>query len=252
MSRYFIEVAYKGTSFKGFQVQDNANTIQGEINKALHVLLKEEIETTTSSRTDAGVHAFQNFLHFDTAKELTARMHYNMNAILPNDIVLQALYRVGDQCHSRFDALSREYDYFIIQKKNPFLRDTSYFYPLPVDIGLMNEAAAMLLQTTDFTSFAKRHSDVNNFNCDLKSAKWTVNQQQQIVFHVESNRFLRGMVRGLVATQLLVGRKKISLSEFEQILFSHDCTHADFSAPGHGLFLSKVNYPSELTAFPLL
>ncbi len=252
MPRYFIEVGYKGTSFRGFQVQDNAHTIQGEINQALRILLKEEIETTTSSRTDAGVHANQNFLHFDTQHLITGRMLYNMNAILHRDIVVRAIYPVEHKNHARFDALSREYQYFIMQRKNPFLRETSYFYPLPLDIDRMNEGAAILLGTKDFSSFAKRHSDVNNFNCNLVAARWMVDEQDQIVFHVESNRFLRGMVRGLVGTQLLLGRNRISLDEFVQIIRSGDCTRADFSAPGHGLFLQKVNYPTQLTANPIL
>ncbi len=252
MSRYFIEVGYKGTAFKGFQIQENAQTIQGQINHALQTILKTEIETTTSSRTDAGVHAHQNFLHFDTDRILTANMLYNLNAVISQDIVVRSLYRVTEQAHARFDALSREYDYYIIQKKDPFLRETSHFYPLPVDIEIMNKAADILLQTTDFSSFAKRHSDVHNFNCSLKAARWIWNERNQLVFHVESNRFLRGMVRALVGTQLLLGRNKISFDEFQQIILSKDCTNADFSAPAHGLFLAKVNYPSELLAYPIL
>ena len=251
MPRYFIEVGYKGTSFRGFQIQDNAATIQGQINQALQTILKTSIETTTSSRTDAGVHAHQNFLHFDTECMLTANMLYNLNAVIAQDIVVRSLYQVADEAHARFDALSREYDYYIIQQKNPFLRETSHFYPLPVDIDLMNKAADVLLQTTDFSSFAKRHSDVNNFNCALKAARWTLNDRHQLVFHVESNRFLRGMVRALVGTQLLLGRNKISFDEFQQIILSKDCTNADFSAPAHGLFLAKVNYPEGLLAFPI-
>jgi len=251
MPRYFIEVSYKGTSFRGFQVQENAVTVQGELNKALATLFKSEIETTTSSRTDSGVHALQNFLHLDSLVAITPKMRYNLNAIISSNIVIQNVYEVPETAHSRFDAISREYLYYIRYHKDPFLLDTSYFYPYPLDIDLMNEAASLLLKTTDFSSFAKRHSDVSNHNCLLEEAIWTRDLHDQLVFKVISNRFLRGMVRALVATQILVGRKKVTLSELEDIIHAKNCTRADFSAPAHGLFLKKVNYPQRLLAKPI-
>lgn len=246
MPRYFVEVAYKGSGFSGFQEQENADTIQGEINKALGIYLKQTIETTSASRTDSGVHAYQNFLHVDVAEEISPRALYNLNAILPDQIVIRRLAVVPDQAHARFDAVAREYLYFIHQQKNPFQRETSHFYPMPLDIERMNASAKLLCDNLDFTSFSKRHTDVKNFNCTLETARWFWNDAQQLVFHVRANRFLRGMVRGLVGTQLLVGRGSMSLDQFADVIASKDCQKADFSAPAHGLFLSRIEYPAGL------
>jgi tRNA pseudouridine38-40 synthase len=241
MARYFIEVAYLGTSFNGFQIQDKQLTIQGEINRALSLVLKQEIQTTTSSRTDAGVHAYQNYLHFDTDKQITTKTIYSMNAIVHKDLVIKNIYIVESSNHSRFDATGRKYSYHVIQEKNPFLKETAYFFPFPIDVELMNEAAQLLIGKFDFTSFSKRNTDVNNYYCTIELAYWE-NQKHSLTFHIQSNRFLRGMVRAIVATLLQVGRKKISIQDFQSIIDSKDCTKADFSAEGCGLFLEEVKY----------
>jgi tRNA pseudouridine38-40 synthase len=241
MARYFIEVAYLGTSFNGFQIQGKQLTIQGEINRALSLVLKQEIQTTTSSRTDAGVHAYQNFLHFDTEKRITTKTIYSMNAIVHKDLVIKNIYIVEPNNHSRFDATGRKYSYHVIQEKNPFLKETAYFFPFPIDVELMNEAAQLLIGKFDFTSFSKRNTDVNNYYCTIELAYWE-NQKNSLTFHIQSNRFLRGMVRAIVATLLQVGRKKISIQDFQSIIDSKDCTKADFSAEGCGLFLEEVKY----------
>jgi tRNA pseudouridine38-40 synthase len=245
MPRYFIEVAYKGTHFKGFQSQIAVNSIQGEINKALQTLFKIPIATTTSSRTDAGVHALQNFLHFDTDIQLPSSFIYNLNSIISQDILIKTIKPVQDQAHARFDAIMRKYAYHIIPYKNPFLRETAYFLPFNLDIGLMNEAAQRLLHYTSFESFSKRNTDVKNFNCKITTSHFDINENEMI-YHVASNRFLRGMVRALVGTLILVGRKKISIPAFEEIICKKDCTYADFSAPAHGLFLENVSYPDSI------
>ena len=242
MSRYFIEVAYKGTHFKGFQSQIEVNSIQGEINKALQILFKTPVATTTSSRTDAGVHALQNYLHFDTNSILPSSLIYNLNSIISQDILVKSITPVNENSHARFDAIMRKYAYHIIPYKNPFLRETAYFLPFKLDIALMNEATQLLFQYTSFESFSKRNTDVNNFNCKITTAHFEITKDE-IIFHVASNRFLRGMVRALVGTLLLVGRKKISIAAFEEIICKKDCTYADFSAPAHGLFLENVFYP---------
>ena len=241
MARYFIEVAYLGTSFNGFQIQDKQLTIQGEINRALSLVLKQEIQTTTSSRTDACVHAYQNYLHFDTEKRITTKTIYSMNAIVHKDLVIKNIYIVEPNNHSRFDAIGRKYSYHVIQEKNPFLKETAYFFPFPIDVELMNEAAQLLIGKFDFTSFSKRNTDVNNYYCTIELAYWE-NQKNSLTFHIQSNRFLRGMVRAIVATLLQVGRKKISIQDFQSIIDSKDCTKADFSAEGCGLFLEEVKY----------
>ncbi len=243
MPRYFIETAYKGTHFKGFQIQLNAPSIQGEINKALKTILKEEIQTTTSSRTDAGVHALQNYLHFDTEIELPPSIIYNMNSILHQDIVVKNLMQIHDAAHSRFDAIGRDYAYHIVSSKAPFLRETTYFLPFTLDLELMSKAAKILHAHTHFESFCKRNTDVKTFECRI-STSFFERKDEEIIYHVSSNRFLRGMVRAIIGTLILVGRKKISVREFEEIILSRDCNNADFSAPAHGLFLERVHYPA--------
>ena len=243
MSRYFIEVSYRGTHYSGFQVQANAITIQSEIEKALRVLFKRDFSLTGSSRTDAGVHAIQNYFHFDTDIEAIAeeRKVYNLNAILPDDIVVKRIFKVANTAHSRFDAIRREYLYHIYCSKNPFLKDRAFYYPYKLDMELLNEAATTLTKHTDFTSFSKRNTQVNNFNCKLTISEW-VQKDNLLIYHVAGNRFLRGMVKGLVGTMLLAGTGKIKMDQFEQIITSRDCTMADFSVPPHGLFLDKVVY----------
>lgn len=246
--RYFIETSYKGTAYSGFQVQQNSNTIQGEIEKALSIYFKRTFHLTGSSRTDAGVHALQNYFHFDTGELLSASFNlqlkdsvYHLNAILSRDIVIKRIFSVKDDAHCRFDALSREYQYFIYQQKDPFLEDRAFYYPYKLDMDKLNEAAGILLNKKDFTSFSKRNTQVNNFNCDIIKSEWNLNNET-LVYAVKGNRFLRGMVKGLVGTMLHVGTQKISLSDFKDIIESRDCTKADFSVPPHGLFLIKVEY----------
>ncbi len=243
MSRYFIEVSYRGTHFSGFQVQNNAVTIQSEIEKALQVLFKADFSLTGSSRTDAGVHALVNYFHFDT--DIPAidqeRKVYNLNAILPADIVVKRIFKVADTAHCRFDAIRREYLYHIYSMKDPFLNDRAFYYPYTLNVDSLNEAAAILMLHNDFTSFSKRNTQVNNFICRLSVSEW-IRQDNMLIYHVAGNRFLRGMVKGLVGTMLLVGSGKITIQKFEQIILSHDCTNVNFSVPPHGLFLNKVIY----------
>lgn len=241
MPRYFIEVSYMGTNYSGFQVQQNANSIQAEVEKALEVFYKQRFELTGSSRTDTGVHALQNFFHVDSAIELNSDA-YNLNAILPDDIVVHRVFEVANDAHCRFDALSREYHYYIYQRKNPFLMGRAYFVPYTLDVELLQQAAAELMKHTDFTSFSKRNTDVKSFECKITVSEW-VTEADCLVYKVRSNRFLRGMVKGLVGTMLLVGKKKIGLNEFRSIIEARDCTKADFSVSPEGLFLAKVAFP---------
>jgi len=241
--RYFLEVSYRGSHYSGFQSQKNANTIQTELEKAFKVLLKEEIQLTGSSRTDAGVHALQNYFHFDTKSELSSQLLYNLNAILPGDIAARNLHKVKDEAHCRFDATAREYKYYIYQKKNPFLEDNAYYYPYTMDLELMQKAATIIKEYSDFTSFSKRNTQVKSFTCDVQESHWTI-EGECFVYHVKANRFLRGMVRALVATMLKVGRNKTNLDNFRTIIESQDCTLADFSAPPNGLFLVRITFPN--------
>lgn len=253
MPRYFIELAYKGTAYSGFQTQQNAYTIQAEVEKAINILsgrIDTPIELTGSSRTDSGVHARQNYFHFDSGLPLNEwrgiqdeqHVLYKMNAILPEDIVIRSLHKVGPESHCRFDALSREYRYYVIQKKDPFLRDRAYYFPYRVDCDKMKEAAKLLMDYRDFTSFSKRNTQVKTFQCDISLSEWE-REGECLVYHVRANRFLRGMVRALTATMLQVGRGKLDLESFRGVIEAKDCTKASFAVPAHGLFLERVEYP---------
>jgi len=242
--RYFLEVAYKGTRYKGFQIQKNALTIQGEIEKAFEVLFKRAVELTGSSRTDAGVHARQNFFHFDWPGTFEQKWIYNLNAILPGDISIISVAEKNDGAHCRFDALSRTYHYHVYQYKNPFLADQAYFYPYSLNIALLNNAAAILKGYTDFTSFSKRNTQVKTFNCTILQSEW-ITKDDQLIYVVSSNRFLRGMVRALTATMLKVGRGTISIETFRSIIESKDCSNTWFDTPAHGLTLMQVSFAGE-------
>jgi tRNA pseudouridine38-40 synthase len=262
MPRYFIEVSYKGTAYSGFQIQINGITIQEKIEKALTVFFKKQFSLTGSSRTDAGVHALQNYFHFDVEEPLQnpkkpglenftlidghenfdkSGILYSLNSMLPRDIVIKRIFVVKPNEHCRFDAVSRTYKYFIYKNKNPFLEDRAFYYPYKLDISKLKEAAKLVLLHKDFLSFSKRNTQVKNFICEIKKSEW-IEENDTLFYHVESNRFLRGMVKGLVGTMLRVGTGKITLEEFDNIIKSKDCTLADFSVPPQGLFLIKVLY----------
>lgn len=243
MPRYFLQLGYKGSAYHGFQVQDNARTIQSELQRALYILFKTDIVLTGSSRTDAGVHAIQNFFHFDTDLPIQAKHVYNLNAILPPDIYVRDIQQVAPTAHCRFDAIAREYHYYIYTRKDPFMEDRGWHYPYQLDIELLNKAAELLKKHTDFTSFAKRNTQVFTHNCSIETSNWELLDEHTLRYTVKANRFLRGMVRGLVGTMVKVGRGNISLAEFENIITAKDCSKADFSTPPQGLFLVKVIYP---------
>lgn len=258
MPRYFIEVSYKGTRYSGFQIQQNANSIQAEVTQALKVFFKRDFELTGASRTDAGVHALQNYFHFDNdfTKELNSLKVsfkgldlegalYNLNALLPKDIVIKKIFPVKDNVHCRFDAINREYKYFIYQEKDPFLQDRAYYYPYKLDINKLNEAAAQIMKYEDFISFSKRNTQVKSFVCKIEKSEWYI-KDNMIIYTIIANRFLRGMVKGFVGTMLRVGTNKISINEFSKIIENRDSSKVDFSSPSHGLFLNAVNYNPQL------
>lgn len=245
MSRFFLEVAYMGTHYSGFQIQHNANTVQAELERALRTYFREDMNLTGSSRTDTGVHAFQNFFQVDTELSLNENHLYNINAILPADIVLKSIRMVKPEAHCRFDATGRSYTYFIYQQKNPFYRDRGWFYPYPLDMNLLKKSAEILLTFSDFRAFSKRNTQVKTFICHLTEAYWE-EKTDSILFHVSGNRFLRGMVRGLVGTMLKVGRGQLTLSDLPDIIESGDCRNVDFSTPPKGLFLESVRYPETI------
>lgn len=245
MARYFIEVAYKGTAYAGFQIQQNANTIQAEVEKALHTYYRYVFELTGSSRTDAGVHAQQNYFHFDADifidNIIAEKAIYHLNAILPQDIVVKSLQPVANDAHCRFDAISRSYEYSIYQSKNPFIEDTAFYLPYSLNIDMLNKAAAMLLQYSNFQSFSKKNTQVFTYECTLTKSQWTL-QNDILLYEVTGNRFLRGMVRGLVGTMLHVGRGKFTIEKFKSIIESKNAIDTDFSTPAKGLVLKEVKF----------
>lgn len=246
MPRYFLSLKYKGTRYAGFQIQDNAATIQGHVERAMFIYLREKIGLTGSSRTDAGVHANRNFFHFDTEKILSPDFIYHVNAILPGDIALTGIFKVPDDCHCRFDAIHRLYRYMIYSSKDPFYDDRAWYFPYPMDLQLLQEVSQMVLGAHDFTSFAKKRTQVYTHLCTITSCSWEQTEGGWI-FEIEGNRFLRGMVRALVGTMVKVGRGKMEIDDFRKVMLGKDSAMADFSAPAHGLFLDRVVYPDFLS-----
>lgn len=245
MPRYFLEVAYVGTNYSGFQIQQNAITIQQKVEEALTIFFKQAIPLTGSSRTDAGVHAKQNFFHFDFSENINSKVLYNINSILPNDIAVKNIFNVHPEAHCRFNALSRTYNYYIYKNKNPFLENRAWYYPYPINIQLLNEAATTILSYNNFEAFSKQNTQVNNFICNIQQSFWQ-QESDVLVYYIQANRFLRGMVRALVATMLMVGRNQITIHQFKEIIESQNASNTNFSSPAHGLYLEKVEYPENL------
>lgn len=241
MPRYFIEVAYMGTHYSGFQVQLNANTIQAEVTRALKIFFNKEFELTGSSRTDAGVHALQNFFHFDANAVINKSVIYNLNAILPYDIVVKNIYQTADNAHCRFDAIARTYHYYITRVKNPFYFGRSYYYPFAVNTALLNEMAAMLTKCNDFTSFSKKKTQVKSFACNIKTSSWVI-EDNIWRYEIKADRFLRGMVKGLTGTMLRLARHNKSSFDLANIVERKDPQFVDFSVPSEGLFLTTVEF----------
>ena len=237
--RYLIEIQYDGTHFYGFQIQKNVPTIQGEIEKSMYIILKEKIQIQGSSRTDTGVHANQNFAHFDTPLILTDNFIFNMNAVLPHSIALVSIKQVDIDFNARFNAISRAYSYQIHYKKSPLVSLYSMFYPLKIDIEKINQATQLIPLYHSFGCFGKKHSGQVTDICTIFNANWEWAEKGAIL-HISANRFLRGMVRGLVGTLLQVGRGNISMADFTKMLANKSNLKADFSVQAKGLILKEV------------
>jgi len=243
--RYFIHLAYNGTPFVGWQIQPNGVSVQSEIQRAISILLKETIEIVGCGRTDTGVHAKMFYAHFEIDADLTDQkrvwLSLKLNNILPKEIVVYSVFKVADDLHARFSALDRTYQYYINISKNPFTFPFAYRVHEPLNMELMNEACEILKQTEDFTSFSKLHTQVNNNRCIVLQAEWN-KQGEQLVFTITANRFLRNMVRSIVGTLLELGKGKISIESFQDIINQKDRSKAGKSVPAHALFLENVRY----------
>jgi len=245
--RYFIELSYLGKNYHGWQKQANEISVQETIENALSILTKQRISVLGCGRTDTGVHAKQFFLHFDIDQIIDKeKLKYRLNSFLPDDIAIFQLHRVSENAHARFDAISRSYHYQISLEKNVFENDLSMqIYQSNLDIEKMNEASALLLNFIDFKCFSRSKTDVKTFDCDITEAYWKL-EGQSLNFYITANRFLRNMVRAVVGTLMEVGKEKMTLDEFRNVIESRDRSKAGASVKAKGLYLTKVEYPKNI------
>ncbi len=245
--RYFLELSYNGSNYCGWQRQSDAPSVQQTLEEALSLFLRRDIEVIGAGRTDTGVHAAYYVAHFDADTELTdgKDLVYHLNSMLPGDIALKSVTPVADDAHARFDALEREYTYYILQYKDPFRRNTAWQYFVPLDVDAMNAAAGWLLQYDDFTSFAKLNSNNKTNICRVSSAHWRRGDKGELVFTIRADRFLRNMVRAIVGTLVDVGRGKITPDDFRRIIEARDLSLSSGGAPAQGLFLTDIKYTSK-------
>jgi tRNA pseudouridine38-40 synthase len=243
--RYFIELSYDGTDYHGWQVQPNAVTVQQLLDEALSTVLRQPVETTGCGRTDTGVHALEFFAHFDTdisKFEIEhSKFEISVNSILPKDIAIKRIIPVHPDAHSRFDATQRSYEYHIHFEKDPFKVNRSWELRDKPDISLMNEAAALMMEYTDFSCFSKSNTQTFTNNCKISRAEW-VEKEGGIVFHISANRFLRNMVRAIVGTLIAIGHEEMEPAAIRQIIESKNRSNAGTSVPACGLYLTEVHY----------
>ncbi len=260
MPRYFLEVAYRGTAFHGWQRQKNAIAVQNVLEEALSRLLRTSVALKGASRTDAGAHARQNFAHFDFPESLPEKIVLNLNRLLPESVLVRAIYEVPQYAHARFSVRTRLYAYCVHFHRDPFRDSFSYRYPLPssiqidngravsgappIDMHALGQATRLLLTHTDFSAFAKTNGKETSPHCRIVYARWFwFAARRQLIFLIEGNRFLRGMIRALVGTLLRVATGYYSLEDFHQILIHSQKSKVDFTPPGHGLYLLRIRYP---------
>ena len=241
--RYFLQLSYNGKAYHGWQNQPNAISVQEVLEKALSTLFKDTITIMGAGRTDAGVHALEMYAHFDLEQKIESKdLVYKLNSFLPKDIAIIDVFEVEGAAHARFDAISRTYHYKISTLKNVLDYDFAYQVQLPLDVEAMNEACKILFQYKDFQCFSKSKTDVKTYNCDIKEAFWT-QKNNQLVFTITADRFLRNMVRAVVGTMVNIGLGKLNLEDLHKIIASKNRSEAGFSVPAHGLYLVNITYP---------
>ncbi len=243
MNRFFISFCYDGTNYHGWQIQPNGNSVQEELQKALSLVLRDDVAVVGAGRTDAGVHARRMVAHFDFEGDVDCpQLAYRLNKILPRDISVYNVAPVADDKHARFSATRRTYHYYIHTHKSPFLRNYSCELHYPLDFEAMNEAASHLLEVKDFGAFCKSHTDVKTTLCDVTEAEWIDDGDGCWHFRISANRFLRNMVRAVVGTLIDVGRHRVTLDEFKKIVSQGNRSSAGESMPAHALFLEDISY----------
>lgn len=245
--RYFAKLSYLGKNYHGWQIQPDVMSVQQKIETTLETIFSTPTPIVAAGRTDTGVHASEMFIHFDTIhvidKDLTV---YKMNSILPEDIVIDTIFDVKQDAHARFDAINRSYEYKIFLGRHPFSLDTHWqIHHQKLDINAMNTAAQYLLDYIDFQCFSKVKTDVKTYNCVITKAKWLLNENE-LVFHISANRFLRNMVRAIVGTLCKIGQGKYPPEHIKTIIESKNRANAGPSAPAKGLFLTKITYPENI------
>ena len=248
--RYFIKFSYLGTEFHGSQRQPNGITVQETMEQALKMIFREEVPLTFAGRTDAGVHAREMYAHMDVGDEAMRRegerLVFRLNGILPNSIAIYDIVPVTDEAHARFTAKSRTYEYHIVDHKDPFVHDLATRVRPGLDFNAMNEASKYLIGKQDFASFCRSNTDVKTTICDLTYAQWEVKENGHAVFTITADRFLRNMVRAVVGTLFEVGRGKMTIEQFAEVITQHTRTAAGDSAPAEGLYLTQIIYPEDI------
>lgn len=251
-SRYFIELAYHGGKFHGWQIQQNAVTVQEVVDGALSTISRQTVRTTGCGRTDTGVHALQLFAHFDLLEPVidTERFLHQLNALFPASIAAKAIFPVHTEAHARFDALRRSYEYHVHFGKDPFLQGLSWSLRDVPDVAKMNEAAQILLEYRDFSCFSKSNTQVFTNNCTIFEAYWAYRRKagnsEALVFHIQADRFLRNMVRAIVGTLMDIGHGKQDPEHIRRVIESKSRAEAGASVPPDGLYLSQVDYPESI------
>ena len=241
--RFFIEFSYNGSNYHGWQRQPSQTSIQERFEDCISKILSSNISLTAAGRTDTGVHAKKMFAHFNYDKEFDfLKTIHQLNSFLPNDISVRNIFRVNDDDHARFSALSRTYRYVLINRKDPFMHKRAYLLKNKLDIKKMNEACKYLLSNYDFKSFSKSKTDVKTFICDIQEASWTQVDDDTFIFKIKANRFLRNMVRAIVGTLIEVGQNIITIEQFNDVIVSKNRAKAGYSVPAHGLYLADVEY----------
>jgi len=244
--RYFIEFSYNGKAYHGWQNQPNAISVQQVLEEALSKMLRTKIAVMGAGRTDAGVHASQMFAHFVVEDEFDIEsILFKLNCYLPKDIAVYNIFRVNEKVHARFSAKSRTYKYRISNKKNPFASDFAYHVYFTLDLEKMNDASKILLQYKDFQCFSKSNTDVKTYHCDIKEAYWKL-ENDEFIFTITADRFLRNMVRAIVGTMIEIGLGKMEVSHLHHVIESKNRSEAGFSVPANGLYLTKIVYPDTI------
>ena len=244
--RYFITFTYRGTDFHGSKTQPNGNTVQSEMEAAFATILRCHVPLTFAGRTDAGVHAEKMVAHFDWSDQLPANFGARLNNLLPDSIAIIDLCHVKTDAHARFDAFARTYYYRITTRKDPFIFINHARVAKGLDFEAMNEAAQELIGRQDFSSFCRAHTDAKTMICDVREARWVLENETEAYFVITADRFLRNMVRAIVGTLFEVGKHKMTAEQFGEVIAAHDRCRAGHSAPAEGLSIVEIIYPKNI------